>query len=49
MTSYILKSPAHDHNISENVYLKQENNFWTKKDIENFDQVVGFPMARLIW
>ena len=27
MTSYLWKSHAHDHNISENVYLSHENNF----------------------
>ena len=27
MASYLLKSPAHDHNISDNAHLKHENNF----------------------
>ena len=31
MTSNLWKSPAHDHYISDNVHLRHENNFWTKK------------------
>ena len=31
MTSYLWKSPTHDHNILDNVHLKHENNFCTKK------------------
>ena len=31
ITPYISKSPARDRYISDNGYLKQENNFWTKK------------------
>ena len=46
MTSYLCKSPARDHNISDNGRLKHENNFH-KVQIKNFDQVVGFPIQRL--
>ena len=48
MRSYLRKSTTRDHNISYNDHLKPENNFWKKVQIENFDQVLGFVMERLI-
>ena len=48
MTSYLYREPVRDPNISDADHLKYEN-LCKKIQIENFDQVVGFPMERLIY
>ena len=49
ITSYLYNKCACGQNISENDHKMYDDNFCAKKvKIENFDQVVGFPMERLI-